>query len=729
MYRELQALKRQPFQDTIDTEFFFSGGGRGEIVDEINSVLSQSVSLVLLTGVEGSGKTMVCRMVEKELHDGMISVFFPEAINSFADMVNTLLHEIGPGLDGDETGADAASVPAKIATMLQERNLRLVVFFDEAEKIYLATLERVRKLLDQVNGEQILFQFVLSGRTSLEENLEQLSMVSFGEVDERHFTLEPLDEDDSCNYLNHCMNVASGMDGTFFSQDLVSTVSRNGATFSRLNHFALESLQSDRLDTSFLGLLDTAAEKPVAAVTPRQETEQWESPKPPRKAEVNIEFLSLKKLLPGWILYGGGAFVIALLLFLWFGRSDDKEPIADVPAEVPIIELKRVVPEIQPAVEPVIVEQENESVPETVNEAVVPEPAVEPVIAEQENEPVPETVNEAVVPEPAVEPVIAEQENEPVPETVNEAVVPEPAVEPVIAEQENEPVPETVNEAVVPEPAVEPVIAEQENEPVSETVSEAVVPEVPAEAEADLSISIVDKPVEEKQQPVEKQPSPTPLNTQEPARSAVAAEKIKGEQEKRPENVAESGAESTTNVMVEPLEETEKPFSPDVVKETKLPDIPRLPEPIVVIDEEKKYKELPESEGAKTFDKVEEDPVADLTDKEVNALFLKRIAAGARWLVGGGSGKYTIQLMVLTSDQAEKSLKQMLRTADYQSVADQLYVLRRTGPDPTVMVFYGEYPNLPAARNSRNSLPVFLRKHHPYAISVFGAVEKATAAQ
>ena len=181
--------------------------------------------------------------------------------------------------------------------------------------------------------------------------------------------------------------------------------------------------------------------------------------------------------------------------------------------------------------------------------------------------------------------------------------------------------------------------------------------------------------------------------------------------------------------MVEPLEETEKPFSPEVIKETKLPDIPRLPKPVVIIDEEKKVRELQASGEKAAVEEAPEGTLSNLSDKEVNALFLKRIAAGARWLVGGGSGKYTIQLMVLTSVQAEKSLKQMLRTVEYQSVLDQLYVLRRTGPDPTVMVFYGEYPNLAAARNGRNSLPVFLRKHNPYAISVFGAVEKATTPQ
>ena len=97
MYRELQTLDPQPFQDTIDTVFFFSGGGRRETIDDIKSALSQSVPLLLLTGGEGAGKTMVCRMVEKELPAEMISVFLPQAINSFDDMVSIVMQETGFG--------------------------------------------------------------------------------------------------------------------------------------------------------------------------------------------------------------------------------------------------------------------------------------------------------------------------------------------------------------------------------------------------------------------------------------------------------------------------------------------------------------------------------------------------------------------------------------------------------------------------------------------------------
>ena len=117
MDRELQALERQPFQDNVDTVFFFPGGARRKIVDEIKSALSSTVSLLLVTGAAGTGKTMVCRMVEKELPDGMICVFLPKAINSFDDMVQIVLKEIGPVLD-------AESLPAATALFSARKNCK-----------------------------------------------------------------------------------------------------------------------------------------------------------------------------------------------------------------------------------------------------------------------------------------------------------------------------------------------------------------------------------------------------------------------------------------------------------------------------------------------------------------------------------------------------------------------------------------------------------------------------
>ncbi len=712
MDRQLQAIEGQPFQDSVDTAFFFPGGARRKIVDDIKSALSSSVSLLLVTGAAGTGKTMVCRMVEKELPDGMICVFLPKAINSFDDMVQIVLEEIRPALDADSSPAETAPSVAKIAGLLQDRNLRLVIFFDEAEKIFLATLERVRRLLDQVNQEQTVFQFVFSGGESFKDNLKQLSMVTFSDIKELHFKLQPLNEEESCQYLNHCIKVATGVDETVFSQDLVSTISSGGATFKRLNHFALETFQSDRLDTSFLGLLDTGGEQ--EGIKPRQDFEQWASSKALRTKEPNLEFLSLRKLLPGWILYGGGASVIIVLLLFWFGRSGDNEQIEEIAAEVPIIELKRVVPKIQPSVQQALVEKEKEVAPARQTEAEV---VKEPVKAESEK-----TSKEQALVEKEKEAAPARQAEAEVVKAPVKAESEKTSKEQALVEKEKEAAPS--KQAVV-EVVKEPVKAE------SEKTSETQPLEQPGNSTrqrvAETKVSGTGVAPEKKQELPEQQITPESARVEEAA--AGIDKKIDNEKQERREKVEGDSAEVTNNVMVEPLEQTEMPFSAEVIKEAKLPDIPQLPKPVVIIDDEKKFRESQANGEKAVVEEALEGTLSDLSDKEVNALFLRRIAAGARWLVGGGSGKYTIQLMVLTSAQAEKSLKQMLRTVEYQSVINQLYVLRRTGPDPTVMVFYGEYPNLAAARNGRNNLPVFLRKHNPYAISVFGAVEKATTPQ
>jgi septal ring-binding cell division protein DamX len=115
-----------------------------------------------------------------------------------------------------------------------------------------------------------------------------------------------------------------------------------------------------------------------------------------------------------------------------------------------------------------------------------------------------------------------------------------------------------------------------------------------------------------------------------------------------------------------------------------------------------------------------------LTAADGDSLYQERLAAGARWLVGGGSGRFTVQVMVLTSDHAEDNLKQMLADRDYRAVADNLYVLRKLGDPPTVTLYFGEYRTLTAAQQARNTLPSFLRRHDPYPIAVNAAVEKAT---
>jgi septal ring-binding cell division protein DamX len=101
------------------------------------------------------------------------------------------------------------------------------------------------------------------------------------------------------------------------------------------------------------------------------------------------------------------------------------------------------------------------------------------------------------------------------------------------------------------------------------------------------------------------------------------------------------------------------------------------------------------------------------------------VAAGDQWLAGKMDSRFSIQLMSLQSDQADENLKRIISQPEYQAVSDKLVILQRPSSPPMLLLFYGVYPSMAAARNARNTMPIFFRDRHPYPISVRGAVEKA----
>lgn len=110
--------------------------------------------------------------------------------------------------------------------------------------------------------------------------------------------------------------------------------------------------------------------------------------------------------------------------------------------------------------------------------------------------------------------------------------------------------------------------------------------------------------------------------------------------------------------------------------------------------------------------------------RDGEALFRERLGASASWLAGMYKGGYTIQLMMLASTSAEYSLAETLVEDDYYPLRDQFYILRKLSKPPTLFVFYGVYDSLEAAREARNSMPAFLRKHHPYPLAISEAMRK-----
>ena len=106
------------------------------------------------------------------------------------------------------------------------------------------------------------------------------------------------------------------------------------------------------------------------------------------------------------------------------------------------------------------------------------------------------------------------------------------------------------------------------------------------------------------------------------------------------------------------------------------------------------------------------------------AVLQERIGASGDWLAGLNQGRYTIQLMRLSSSMAQSRLAETLAMDEYAPILNQIYILHSQTTPPTLFVYYGIYDSLDVAREARNNMPVFLRKHQPYPLSISEAKGK-----
>lgn len=530
MNTEHKDMAIAPFQEKCNTDLFFTGGGRGAILDDIKAALAGKVHIVTLIGEEGSGKTMICHMLQKQLIEACKIIFLPQILGSFEAVVRVVAQECGVAYPAETSRADARRIFLDLVSILRSKGESLILINDEAENMYLATLERLRKILDDVNEDGGGLQLLFAGRKGLRGNLDQLAICDFAEVSEKQFFLSVLDDNETWRYLNFCVQAPQDTEPReVFTMEAASKIASMGrGNLRMINVFAEESLKSSSAETSFLVLLDHVSDDGIEASLIPQSSRRMRLPFP-------------RKYLFAGIL----VCFLFLLLLLSRGGEDDVTPLE----EVIVIDVSEALPDGKVAI------------------------AVEEIVEKSE---------------PLVEPVV-----------------------PVL------------------EPEPEPVVVVQQP----------------------VSISPV-KIVEKKEN---FDPQVPVLETQ----SKILQGKTK-------------------RIVLQP----EEPVF----------------EPVVVSS-----------------------PTSTVTDPSLASL----VVAGERWLAGKEDTRFSIQLMALQSEHAEENLKRIIAQADYQKVLDKLVLLQRPSSPPVLLVFYGLYLDMAAARNARNNMPIFLRDRHPYPVSVRGAVEKA----
>ena len=756
---------RQPFQDTIDTDLFFGGGSRREIVDKIKAALADDVELLTLTGTDGSGKTMICTLVQQELEGNAEVLYFDRGAESFDDVVNTIAAQVE--LEDTDKIPDRNTRLEKAVELLHQQNRRLIIILDGAENIFLATLERIRRMIDQVNGPQLSMQLLFSGRPLFSLNYKQLSIISFKVVEEQHFTLDPLDGRDTHLYLNHSLDLSDTEEQKRFSLTQAEEI----ADIARGNFRLINQLAGKFLDLKRLA--EVKEEAPEEDYDEDDDSSEAGGGLSSGLGNVDLDFLKVPKIGVRW--YAAGAGIVALIFLILLLRGGDEQEIEPLPGseDVPELTLEKVEPDpidipqpsqpLAPLPPPAPSVAPEESQPTVVESSPPVEPS-ETVDVTVESAPVETTGEQAEAateeisqaPETAVEEAPATDlavESESVTEQIESEESPDIPVaevreeEVIAAEEASAPAEEEIKVAET-DPAAEEVAEPVVAAPVEETAESPEGPEpVPAEVVAEVTEEIQAVSSEEVVE-VPEQPAARPDVSEE---SGAVEEQVSEESLSIPKitvlNKKQPPAESKPLTVVTLRDESKlppdqspalAPATTEVARAEEVPAPAEEPQPPVVAEQETESTPTEaQPERVAVVEPAEEEvttpPVtrsqSQLIKRDPSVYYAQRLAAGSRWLVGGSRDKYTVQLMVLNSEDAQQNVRYMLAEEDYQKVLDQLYILRKVGQPQTVMLYWGEFDSPSEARAARSQLPNFLSRLEPFEIPVKDAVAKARAGQ
>jgi len=243
MYQEHFGLSRPPFKITPDTSLFYEGNQRGAALEALVYAIRSGEGIIKVVGEVGSGKTMLCRMLEVRLSDDVDVIYIANPSLSPDNILHVIAHELQLDVNNGMSKVDVMQrIQAHLLTK-HANNRQVVLFVEEAQSMPIETLEEIRLLSNLETDENKLLQMVLFGQPELDEKLAVPHIRQLKERITHSFYLSPFPPDDTLQYLNFRLRAVGYKGPDVFNRKTAGAVKKfsNGLT-RRINIIADKSL-------------------------------------------------------------------------------------------------------------------------------------------------------------------------------------------------------------------------------------------------------------------------------------------------------------------------------------------------------------------------------------------------------------------------------------------------------------------------------------------------------
>jgi len=233
MYYEHFGLTQAPFKITPNTEFFFTGGNRGPVLEALIYAITRGEGIVKVTGEVGSGKTMLCNMLQSRLPENVESVYLANPSVAAEEVLHAIAFELQLGLDRHADRLEVMHVLQDYLVRRHAEGKRVVAFIEESQSMPLATLEEIRLLSNLETRNDKLLQIVMFGQPELDENLRRPDIRQLRDRIAHSFRLQPLTGEEVREYLMFRMRAAGYRGPEMFSGSVVKRIANASSGLTR----------------------------------------------------------------------------------------------------------------------------------------------------------------------------------------------------------------------------------------------------------------------------------------------------------------------------------------------------------------------------------------------------------------------------------------------------------------------------------------------------------------
>ena len=245
MYLEYYSLDRPPFRITPDPSLFFTGGanGRGVVLEALLYAITSGEGILKVVGEVGSGKTMLCRMLEERLPPSVEMVYLANPNLSPHDILYAIAFELNLPVDHSTQRLVLMQHLQDYLLKQHAENRSVLVIIEEAQSMPIETLEEVRLFSNLETHQHKLMQIVLFGQPELDKNLQNKAIRQLRERITHSFYLRPLTVEETSDYIRFRLQAAGCPAPQIFSEAAEKLIAKaSGGLTRRINIIADKAL-------------------------------------------------------------------------------------------------------------------------------------------------------------------------------------------------------------------------------------------------------------------------------------------------------------------------------------------------------------------------------------------------------------------------------------------------------------------------------------------------------